>query len=210
MKNKKVIIFDFDGTLADTLSFTFAIVNKLAKKYRFKEVARTEFEKARNQSAIDIIKKYRIPIWKIPALVYKGQQLLRSEMSRVRFFPGIKEILIELKKRGYRLGILSSNSEENIKIFLENNQGEDLFDFIHSEKNLFGKDKALRNIIKKYNLNKEEVLYVGDEVRDIVACKKVGIDIIAVTWGFNSKTIIDKNKPQSVINSPKQLLPLAF
>jgi HAD superfamily hydrolase (TIGR01549 family) len=117
----------------------------------------------------------------------------------------MKETLEQLKKENIKLGIISSNNEINIKKFLLNNDIDD-FSFIHCEMNIFGKAPVISHALKKYSLHKENTLYVGDEVRDIEACKKAGLDIAAVTWGFNSKNILKKHKPTFSIESPLQLL----
>ncbi len=205
MATKKTIIFDFDGTIADTLSQIFEIINQLAEKNGFKRLTRDEFEAVRSLPPLDIIKKFKIPVLKIPYLVLEGQKMMRAKISESPLFPGVKEVLTELKNRGYRLGILSSNSKENIEMFLKKHNLM-FFDFIHSEQNLFGKDKSLKNILKSNNLNKNEVIYVGDEVRDIVACEKVGVDMIAVTWGLNSSQILERYHPQYLISTPSEIL----
>jgi phosphoglycolate phosphatase-like HAD superfamily hydrolase len=81
-----------------------------------------------------------------------------------------------------------------------------MFSFIHSELNLFGKSGALDKMLKKYKLHKPDVLYVGDEVRDIEACKKVGVDIVSVTWGFNSREVLEKYQPNKLVGTPEELL----
>ena len=122
----------------------------------------------------------------------------------IKLFEGVELILKQLRKR-YRLGIVSSNSEENIKKILKENGVDKLFDYIYSASSLFGKHKNLKRLIKKYKLNLEEVIYVGDEDRDILAAKKVGIKVVAVTWGYNSKEKLMKEKPDYLVSSPKEL-----
>ena len=103
------------------------------------------------------------------------------------------------------MGILSSNSKENIEKFLQANSLE-IFDFIHSEENILGKGKALGNLLKTHRLKNNEVIYVGDEVRDIEACKENGVKIISVTWGFNKKDILKKSKPDYIVDKPRKIL----
>ena len=127
------------------------------------------------------------------------------KISSVKIFPQIKYLLLKLKQKKFKLGILSSNSKENIENFLKANDLL-IFDFIHSEKNLFGKGKALKSLLKKYNLKKEETVYIGDEVRDIDACRENGIKIISVTWGFNKNEILQLNRPDYLVNRPQEIL----
>lgn len=114
-------------------------------------------------------------------------------------------MLINLKKTHHPLGILSSNNKTNIVKFLKNYR-IDFFDFIYSEKNLFGKSRAIDNLLKKQDLKPQEIIYVGDEIRDIEAAKKSKIKVVAVTWGFNTKAILEKMKPDFLVENPDELL----
>ena len=80
------------------------------------------------------------------------------------------------------MGILSSNSKENIQRFLGMHDGE-MFDFVYTAKSIFGKDQTLKKLLKERGYAKEEVLYVGDELRDAEACRKAGIACALVTCG---------------------------
>ena len=83
---------------------------------------------------------------------------------------------------------------------------ENLFEFVYSESSLFGKHVVLKRMCSKQNIDPLEVVYVGDEDRDIIAAKKVKIKIIAVTWGFNSKAKLSKEKPDYLVDLPMQII----
>jgi phosphoglycolate phosphatase-like HAD superfamily hydrolase len=202
----KVIIFDFDGTLADTLDAVVRITNRLAIEFGYKPTAPEELAKIRNLSSREIINQSGISLFKIPFLLNKLKTALRNEIQYLNTITGIKEALIILKKEGNKLGILTSNSEENVKIFLEKHEMKELFDFIYSENKLFSKHKTLRKFINQNNLSKEEVIYVGDETRDIEASKKIAIKVIAVSWGFNTGEALAKSKPDFLIHKPSELI----
>lgn len=202
---KTTIIFDFDGTVADTLSYIYKIINRLAVENGLSEVSSEEFKKLRNKHPLEIVRKYKIPLLKLPFLIRKGQALMKSDIPNIKFINGIKQILLNLKERGYKLGILTSNSQENIKLFMKK-YNLNLFEFVYTSSSLFGKSRPLNKVVNKYRLKKDQVLYVGDEVRDIEACKKIGIQIIAVTWGFNSEDILKRYNPDYIIHKPEELL----
>lgn len=201
---KKVIIFDFDGTLADTLASIITIGNQLADEYGYKKISNEEIGELRNKTIYQIIEKFHIPIFKMPFLLAKAKSLLHTYMETVHPFQGIGELLLNLRKKGGKLGILTSNSKINVEKFLSVHNLQ-VFDFIHSEFNIFGKEKAIKHIIHTYHFSLKEVIYVGDEVRDIEACKKSNIDMIAVTWGFNTKELLEKNNPTYLVNTTEEL-----
>lgn len=202
---KKTIIFDFDGTLVDSLEVAIHIFNTYAPEYGLSQITKQDLQILRGKGYREVIKYFNIPFYKIPFYIKKFRNEFEKEADRFKLFPGIKKTLETIKENGYTTGILTSNTKVNVEKVLKNNDAN-IFDFIHAEKNLFGKKYALKNLIKKYNLNKNEVVYIGDEVRDIEACKAVGIDIIAVTYGFNTKEILAKNHPAYLIDKPEDIL----
>lgn len=202
----KVVIFDFDGTLADTLDAIVKITNRLAGEYGYKPTAPEELTQIRNLSSREIVKQSGISLFKLPFLLKRVKADLRNDIQQLNPIVGIKESLIKLKAEGNRLGILTSNSEENVISFLKKHEMIELFSFIYSGTQLFSKHKIILNIIKRNKLNPEEVIYVGDETRDIEAAKKINSKVIAVSWGFNTKEALARHNPDFLIHQPSELL----
>ncbi len=71
---------------------------------------------------------------------------------------------------------------------------------------VFGKTIAIKTTIKKYKIDKNSCIYIGDEVRDIKASKKVGLPVISVTWGFNGQDILSANQPDYIAKKPADIL----
>ncbi|MDD3685221.1 MAG: HAD-IA family hydrolase [Bacteroidales bacterium] len=206
-KSSKTIIFDFDGTIADTLETIATLYNKIAHDFNCKPVSFEEKEKFRSMKTHEFLKECNIPVLLLPVLAIKIKAELRFEIRKVKAISGIVEALHDIKNAGYNIGVMSSNSVENINIFLKENSIEKLFDFVHSGKNIFGKDKVILRLLSKHKLKKEQVIYVGDETRDIEALKRIKLPIIAVSWGFNSHSVLEKLNPEGLIDNPNDLLP---
>lgn len=200
----KEIIFDFDGTVADSFGAMMEIFEEHKEEFGFENFGEEELKIYKEQGVAELIKKRNISVWKILKILRVGKRLMNQKIKSVKPFEGMKEMLMELKKRGFVLGIISTNSEENICEFLKKNK-IDLFDYVVGKGSLFGKTKVIKNILKNRKLNKNQVLYVGDEVRDIEACKKIGIKIAAVTWGFSDEKLLAKNKPDFLIGKINKL-----
>lgn len=199
------LIFDFDGTIADTLSAIIRLVNEHASEFNIEPLADKDVEELRGMSNLDMIKRYRIPLIKVPYLVLHAQKELNQRIDEMTLFPGMKDLILSLKSLGFRLGILTSNSRENVQKFLRA-QALEVFDFIHAEQNFFGKNWALLHLLKKYGLKKSEVLYVGDEVRDIEACQKVGVPVVAVSWGFHRRNLLAAKKPTYLVDAAADIM----
>lgn len=205
-KHEKTIIFDFDGTIADTLETIAVLYNKVAVDFNCKPVSFEEKEKFRAMKSHDFLKECNIPLILLPILALKIKAELRQEIKTIKPFAGIIQALHNIKDAGLKLGVMSSNSVDNIKLFLEENNLNNIFEFIHSGKNIFGKDKVILRLLSKYKLQRNSVVYVGDETRDIEALKRIKVPIIAVSWGFNSHEILEKQNPDALIDNPDELL----
>lgn len=205
---KKVLIFDFDGTIADTEAEFIRIFNHLAEKHHFLLITKENKEILRKLAPLAFFKAAKVPLWKVPILMLEGRGELEKTIAVVKPIKGIKEQLRVLREKGVSLHILTSNSKQNVTKFLEKHEMP-FFDSITSAKNIFGKDKPLLALIDKNKFAKEEVFYVGDEVRDIEATKRAGVKMIAVTWGFGPKGTLAAYNPDFLIDKPEQLLSIA-
>jgi phosphoglycolate phosphatase len=203
---EKVIIFDFDGTIADTLDTVVNISNRLAANFGYKQTSQEEIAYLQNLNSREIIKQSGISIFKVPFLIRKVKAELNKEIKNLKPIPGMKEALIQIKNQNHQLLILTSNSKENVISFLEENEMQSLFKFIVPGATLFGKSRIINNILKQENLNFQQVFYVGDETRDIEAARKSGIKVIAVSWGFNSKQVLAEQNPDYLVHHPQELI----
>jgi len=203
----KNIVFDFDGTIVDSIDLAVELYNELAEKYRFLKINKEDFEYLRSLSVIEKCKALHVPLYKLPVFGIEFMRNYRKSLGSLKTFDGINEVIIELKGKGYKLNIISSNSHENVSELLKNNN-IDLFDSINCISSIFGKDKAIHNFIKKYSLNREELVYIGDENRDVIACKVNQIKVIAVSWGFDSIELLTRARPDFIVNSPPEIVGL--
>lgn len=202
----KIIIFDFDGTIADSFALIVKITNRLSTEFGYQPVTNQELLELKNLTAREIIKKSQISIFKIPFLLRRVKTEFSKEVIRLKPIPGIDRALLDLKQKGYRLGIITSNDRKNVMIFLQKNNLDNLFDFVCADTTIFGKHKAIDNFLKQNQFNLDEVIYVGDETRDINAAKTSKIKSIGVSWGFNSAFILAKYKPDFLLEKPEEFI----
>jgi phosphoglycolate phosphatase len=205
----KVLIFDFDGTIADSFEAVWTISNKLAAEFGYPITQADDITQLKNLSSKEIIKQSKLSPFKIPFLVRRLRQELSHEIPYLQTFLGMAPVLRSLQKRGDRLGIVTSNSRENVVAFLTAQNLLEVFDFVESGLALFGKDRVIQRVVRRRRLNLADVIYVGDETRDIEAARKIGIPIISVTWGFNSSQALAAESPDFLICQPEELLQIA-
>ncbi len=197
------IIWDFDGTLADTLADALRIYNDLAAQHGFRPI--DDPETVRNTPLNEIPGSHDIPLRKVPLLVRGFLKAQRSRISNVRLCAGVSDVLAAFRDSGCQQGIVSSNAEENIRICLRANRAEDFFEFIIGYSRLTGKQRSLRRAIKQFDLAPEAVLYIGDDTRDVKAAKTAGIDIAAATWGISARPLLEAHQPTYLVDTPAEL-----
>ena len=202
----KAVIFDFDGTIADTYQAIVDITNSLASEFGYKSLSQEEISFLKNLSSREIIKQSEISLFKLPFLVKRVQKELGKQIRELSPIPGTKEVLKELNNQGYILGIVTSNIESNVTAFLQKNQLANYFSFILSGTTIFGKHRIINKVIKQYHLDSKEIIYVGDETRDIRSARKSNVGIIAVGWGFNSIQVLAEHNPDYLVLNPGELL----
>ena len=208
MKNINYVIFDFDGTIADTMPFSFGRSLELLRKEKIDLPEKEIIKKIKSNSYRELMKEFKLSWLKIPfmlRIVKQGQRDLYSQINKIKIFPGMKNLLKDLRNNNYQIGILSSNMQRNINKFIKINQ-LNFFDIIFCESNILGKDKTIKKMLKKHNLKTEEIIYVGDEIRDVEACKKVGIKIIGVSWGLHTFEALQKNGVDYIVKKPSEIL----
>jgi phosphoglycolate phosphatase len=200
------VIFDFDGTIADSMDLAVELFNQAAHKYKFNFIKEEAYEYLSGLSILEKCKALNVSLAYIPRVGLEITRSYNRSISAIPIFDGMKEVILALKQSGYKLSIISSNASDNIKKFLINND-LDVFDYIYSANNLFGKDKTINSFIKKNNLKKEELVYIGDEFRDIVACNANHIKVIAVTWGgYDSLDMLKSANPDYIVNKPSEII----
>lgn len=200
----KTIIFDFDGTIADSFAVVVSIVHEMID--RDQPVTPSEILALKHTKLIDVAKKEHVPVWKLPFMLVRGRLIMSRRINEIKPFKGIDLTIKQLYDDGYRLFIMSSNSTSNITKFLKTNNLNQYFLKVYAGVGLFGKSRVLKKILKTNRLAVNECIYIGDESRDIQATAEVGMQCISVNWGFNSDELLRKHHPLAVISRPEELL----
>jgi phosphoglycolate phosphatase len=204
----KALVFDFDGTIADTLGEARRIFNEMAPDYGLRGIEEGEMEGLRHMTLKQFIEHMNIPKRRLPGLLARGTGMMRSSIANLRLIEGMGEVIVRMRKEHHSFGILTSNAPANVDLFLKAHGLRGHFDFISSTSKLTGKSKHLKAIRKTFSLDATDILYVGDELRDVKASKKAGIPVAAVTWGFNSRESLAGMNPEHLFTRPDEFLQL--
>lgn len=199
----KTVIFDFDGTIADTFVTSIRIFERMTK--RAVPFNNEEIERLRGMHALELIRTLKIRPWRMPWLLIRGRALMRREIEEILIFAKIEGVFAELHAAGVPMYIMSSNSTVNIQRFLKRHQLDHYFQQIYGNVSILGKTKMLRRILERNRLDPATTAYVGDESRDVEAAKRVGMQSVAVSWGYNNAELLKSHEPAFLVDSVAEL-----
>ena len=190
--SKKVVIFDFDGTICDSLD---AIIEELflvaPKKCRDLYSKEDVKYKIRHESFARMIEEFDISKLRTFFMVLKIQHRMGKYIEELNVFDGMVDVLKKLSC-DFELCVLSANSRGNIEKFLKKNGIFEFFTHFECRTSLLDKSKSISKFLKKNDFDVSDCVYVGDEVSDLKACNKVGLDMITVGFGFNSFVLFEE------------------
>ena len=207
---KPLLIFDFDGTLANTIETGLNIFNEIAHEYGLRSVTMDEAQELRHLNTRALLDRLGISRLMAIKLLAQIRRLIHDRMDTVEMFPEVPEAIRKLCDEGFKLGILSSNSSENIREFLERMGLSDCFRFIEAGVSLFGKPQRIKNVLRRQDADPDETVYIGDETRDMEAARKVGVCGLAVCWGANERESMLTEDPHYCVDTPAELVEAAL
>lgn len=193
MPRYRLVIFDFDGTLADSAPWFLGELNGLAERHRFRQVGPKEILMLRGRPSREIVRYFGIRWWRLPAIARDVRRRSAAAAAAIPMFAGAPDLLARLKAAGVTLAVCSSNGEATVRAVLGGSA--DLIDHYACGTALFGKARALGRLRRRLGLAREAVLCVGDEVRDIEAARQAGLAAGAVTWGYANDEALTRAGP---------------
>jgi phosphoglycolate phosphatase-like HAD superfamily hydrolase len=198
----KAVIFDFDGTLADTFRVGLDIFYKLTKRGK---IPKGEMDRLRGMNFRHAVGELKIPVWKAPVLLFRGRRELRRRIGEVELFYGVPELIQQLSEQGYELHIISLNSSRNIRKLLEMHGLDGYFTSIRGNVRFWGKASVAKSLLNRYGHDNSDAVYIGDEIRDVHAARAAHIKVIAVTWGYNNVHVLHESKPDKIVFDPSEV-----
>jgi phosphoglycolate phosphatase len=201
---KKAVIFDFDGTLADVATIMRAIYAEEALKRRWPELTDKDYARLRKGTIRQAMKWARIRSWQLPGLLRLGRNLFHARSGEVELFEGIHELIPQLQEDGWDIYVLSINSTATIQEVLKRHKVDKYFQIL-KRPNLFGKSASIRTLMRSRGYERANVWMVGDEVRDIQAANKAGVNSIAVAWGLQDESLLAQYQPTAVARQAQDI-----
>jgi phosphoglycolate phosphatase len=199
-----VVLFDFDGTIADSYPVFLKCMNHLSKEFGYERMEDSVQLRRKGMGRI-ISEQMKLPrsVWR--SYADRLREEIKHRFHEIPLFPSVKAVIQALVP-AHKIGIVSTNSQTIIRNTLEK---EGLaVDFLLTDIGLGQKAEILMKVIDERIRDGAQLVYVGDEIRDIEACQQVGVKVIAVTWGFEPRETLEQAHPDYLIDDPSALLSL--
>lgn len=201
----KLVIFDFDGTLADSLAWLIGISDRLADEFGFDRIDKDQVAILRRHDAATLLRLHHVPLWKVPFIAARFRRLMAQQIHLIAPFPGIADLLHQLVQAGSTLAMVTSNSCANVRRVL-GKKSAGLLAVCEGGVSIFGKRTKLRKVLRATGIHPAQAIFIGDEVRDIEAARHAGIASGAVAWGFTDQDVLQAHSPDFLFASVGEML----
>ena len=201
----RLVIFDFDGTLADSYPWFLQVFSELASRYHLPPVETAAIEKLRALEISQILKEYKIPFWKLILIGNHLKRMMSRQIDQISLVDGMQTVIDSLAEGEIRMAVVTSNAEANVRAVL-GPQNMAHFDYIESGVSMFGKKSKFQKILRKSGIPASQTLCIGDEVRDLKSSREARIPFGAVDWGYTALATLLGHSPDEVFNHPIQIL----
>ena len=200
----RTLLFDFDGTIAHSFGVVVDIFYKLTNVTPIDdpEVIRH----LRHLPMMQVAKELHVQPLQIPRLLVKGRRKMSERIGEVQPFAGMPEVLKQLHAEGYTLYVMSSNSVQNVQVFLDEHGLRQYFTQVYGNIGLLNKAAAIKKVLRQSGLRAEDCIYIGDESRDADGARRAGVHMISVGWGYNDPALLKAHHPDALVMTPQELL----
>ncbi|MBN1377474.1 HAD family hydrolase [Candidatus Woesearchaeota archaeon] len=201
---KDIIIFDYDGVIADSFDVVLEIFNSICEKYGINKQEKHELREMYKQNFFESMKQKGMKEENMNEFDRDYKKTAKIKEHKIILFDGIKEIINKLSEK-YNLFIVTSNFKKIVKNDLKRFNINVIKDVIGGDEEQ-SKTKKIKSIKEKYKNSK--TYFITDTIGDIKESKKADVFTIAVSWGYHNKEMLKKENPDFIVNSPEELLKL--
>lgn len=203
MMHYRLVIFDFDGTLADSLPWFRASFQDMIARFDLASVRADEIEGLRAMSTRQIMARLNVSMWQLPAIVSDMRKRKLAAASEISLFDGIPALLTDLQRAGIQTAIVSSDSEASVRQVL--GSAASLITRFDCGAAVFGKHWKFRRVARKLGAKPSATICIGDEIRDIEAADAAGMDSGAVAWGYALPSALQAAGPTHLFSSIEEM-----
>lgn len=212
---KRLVIFDLDGTLTDSLKSIQYCTNLTIREFGYAPLPLEPFRYFVGDGANELIKRVLKALGDQQLVHYEKameryRQIFKANcMYEVRPYEGILELLSALKERGMLLAVNSNKPHEETVDVIRQVFGKDCFHMLAGQ--VPGRERkpdpaGIFHIVHTLGVNIEDVIYIGDTCTDMKTGKNAGVFTVGVLWGFRDRKELKENKADVIIEKPMELM----
>lgn len=212
MPDIQIVVFDFNGTIVDTVRSTQHVLERLQRQFPDTTGSDTTFPSP-NPSDFPYDSFFQtadLSPDRIPKLIHELKKELNQENNWLEPLPDIDCVFQKLAATNISLGILTSIGASDVLSFLNQQDFGECVDFLYSSVPTWGKPKVLSALLKSASLPPSSLLYVSSNLANIQAIRTSQVQIAGVTWGFHQRSDLEKAFPAYILDSPKEILEVVW
>ena len=201
-----LLLFDFDGVLADSVDTTLAVSNRVAREYGATiHMTRDLLASLNDMSIPGGGRAMGVPEERLDRFEAALLEEYRNSCSEYQLFDGIGAALRSLSA-SHLIGIVTNNSEKLVRRFVERHGLGKLVSLIFGQETGGEKNIRIRKAARDQAISLERTYMVGDATSDISEARLAGCKAIAVSWGFQGSSFLEAARPDYLISAPSELL----
>jgi phosphoglycolate phosphatase len=203
--NHAVLLFDFDGVLADTRDDLLFFAARVSAQLGYpRQPTPADLEALELMNFDEFARQLQIPETQVKEFSRRSVELFMSRSQPPDLFPGLGPVIKRISAV-HSAGIVTANTSGVVRGFLDYHELTPCFKVIVGADAPGSKPEKIKTALRKFGVAGEFVYMIGDAVSDIRAARQAGVKSIAVTWGHQSERKLSSALPDYLVRSPVEL-----
>lgn len=199
----QAVIFDFDGTIVDSLPALIRMYEDVRGKHP--TIKPAVIDQFRSKSMYRIAREMGLSAWQIAYLGIWGRRLFRKHLRSIKVFTGMDTLIRDLYTAEVKLFVVSTNRTENVQKYLQWHGLFQYFDGVYGGASFISKARTMRRLVQREGLEASSIWCVGDEKIDIVSAHNAGLKVVSVSWGYAGREGLRLLRPNRLVDTVEEL-----